>query len=95
MRTARTWQAAAAGLWSQDIAAESVAHLLAEEADRRDRRNPRSLLVTPSVPQFIDGVVEQRPYFELSIRDGVANVRHGGARGHRPVDLANVVLPGT
>ena len=57
---------------------------------------PRSRLVTPSVPQFIDGVhIEQRPDLEFPIRDRVTHVRHGGASRHRPVDPADIVLAGS
>ena len=56
---------------------------------------PRSRLVTPSVPQFIDGRdVQQRPDLELAVGDGVADVRDRGPGRDRPVDLADVVLAG-
>ena len=54
---------------------------------------PRSRLVTPSVPQFIDGVTSSSAQTSSS-RSAIVSRTYGdcGPRGHRPVDPADVVL---
>ena len=78
---------------AQHVRAEPVAGAGGEEADRRDRGHRQlPLLDLGGAEVHARRRVDQHPGGQLAVRVDLADVRHGGAGGHRPVHPADLVL---